>query len=85
MSVPSQGIVLYNETSINGRQFAGRTVYSCDRLQRRLAWRGNDNLKVGEVKKIDDKTIAATIVTKDGSLVRRITFDRKSGRPRTAR
>lgn len=49
------------------------------RLERWLAWRNNPRLKVGEVKEKDDSTIVADIVTKDNSLVRRFTVDRKTG------
>ena len=49
-------------------------------LERRLAWQGNDRLKVGEVSEQDGDTIIAEIVTKDGSLVDRLMFDRHSGR-----
>ena len=48
--------------------------------QRLAAWR-NPNLKVGEVKEKDETTITAEIVTKDGSLVQSMDFDRKTGRP----
>jgi hypothetical protein len=49
-------------------------------FEHRLQRRGNDRLKVGEVKKIDDDTITADIVTVDNSLVRRLRVDRHSGR-----
>ncbi len=39
---------------------------------------GNPNLKVGEVTEQDD-VFAATIVTRDGSLVERLEIDKKSG------
>lgn len=49
-------------------------------FEHRLARRGNTRLKIGEVKKIDDDTITADIVTVDDSLVRRMKIDRHSGR-----
>ena len=54
-------------------------------LERRLDQRGNDRLKVGEVKVKDDNTIIAEIVTVDDSLVQRIEFDRKTGQRRQVR
>jgi len=50
-------------------------------VERHLARWNNPNLKVGEVKAKDDKTISADIVTKDGSLVQHMEFDSKTGRP----
>ena len=49
-------------------------------LEQRLTHMGNDRLKVGEVKATDDKTIVGEIVTKDGSLVMKMQFDRATGR-----
>ncbi|MCW8914988.1 MAG: hypothetical protein OQK24_03940 [Magnetovibrio sp.] len=49
-------------------------------LEQKLKWRGNDRLKVGDVKEIDDKTIIAEIVTVDDSLVRKIQIDKATGR-----
>jgi len=49
-------------------------------LEQRLTHMGNERLKVGEVKETDDKTITAEIVTKDGSLVQKLQFDRATGR-----
>ncbi len=49
-------------------------------FQHRLARRGNKRLKLGAVKKINDDTITADIVTVDESLVRRFSVDRHSGR-----
>ncbi len=54
-------------------------------LEGRLAWRGNDRLKVGKVEEKDEKTIIAEIVTVDDSLVKRVEFDRKTGRHRWIR
>jgi hypothetical protein len=48
-------------------------------LEQRLDHMGNDRLKVGEVKVIDDKTITAEIVTKDNSLVQKMQIDRTTG------
>jgi hypothetical protein len=50
-------------------------------LEQRLAMRQNPNLKVGEVTDKDEYTIAAQIVTKDGSLVQTMEFNKKTGRP----
>ncbi|MEO5338342.1 MAG: hypothetical protein H7841_15850 [Magnetospirillum sp. WYHS-4] len=46
----------------------------------RLAMHNNPNVKLGTVAQKDDKTIVAEIVTKDGSLVRRIEIDKTTGR-----
>ncbi len=54
-------------------------------LEGRLAWRGNDRLKVGKVEEKDEKTIIADIVTVDDSLVKRLAFDRKTGAHRMVR
>jgi len=43
-----------------------------------LAMHGPDTLKVGKVEATDD-AITAEIVTKDGSLVQKIEFDKKTG------
>ena len=48
-------------------------------MQSRLAWRGNDRLKVGKVEATGENTIVAEIVTVDNSLVRRVEFDTKTG------
>ena len=50
-------------------------------LEQRLSMWRNPNLKVGEVVEKDETTITAEIVTKDGSLVQSMDFDRKTGRP----
>jgi|GEM_PF-2986669 len=50
-------------------------------LEKRLAMWNNPNVKVGNVVEKDDNTISAEIVTKDGSLVQNLEFDRKTGRP----
>lgn len=49
------------------------------RIERSLKWHGNERLKVGEVKELDDDTIVAEIVTLDDSLVDRFEVDRHSG------
>jgi hypothetical protein len=49
-------------------------------FEQRMAWRGNPNVKLGEVTEKDDTTIVAEILTKDDSLARRIEIDRKTGR-----
>ncbi len=54
-------------------------------LEGRLAWRGNDRLKVGKVEEKDEKTIIAEIVTVDDSLVKRLEFDSKTGAHRMVR
>ncbi len=48
-------------------------------FEARLAWRGNPNLKLGEVKERDEDTIVADVVTKDDSLVQRYQVDRHTG------
>ena len=48
-------------------------------LEHRLARRGNNQLKLGEVKEQDDDTIIANIVTVDESLVQRLKVDRHTG------
>jgi hypothetical protein len=48
-------------------------------LDRRLAWHGNPRLKLGEVREVDEDTIVAEIVTRDGSLVQKLAIDRRSG------
>lgn len=50
-------------------------------LERRITMWNNPNLKVGAVTEKDENTITAEIVTKDGSLVQSMEFDRKTGRP----
>jgi len=49
-------------------------------LERRLDMWGNQRLKLGEVSEQGEDTIVGEIVTKDGSLVERLVFDRKTGR-----
>jgi hypothetical protein len=49
------------------------------RVERWLAWRGNERLKVGDVKEKDADTITADVVTKDNSLVQRFIVDRHTG------
>jgi hypothetical protein len=49
------------------------------RVERWLTWRGNERLKVGEVKEKDADSITADIVTKDNSLVQRFIVDRHTG------
>ena len=48
-------------------------------MEHRLTWQGNANLKLGKVEEKDDDTIAAEIVTKDGSVVQRLEVDRHTG------
>ncbi len=49
------------------------------RIERSLKWHGNERLKVGEVKELDDGSIVAEIVTLDDSLVDRLKVDRRNG------
>jgi hypothetical protein len=49
------------------------------RIERRLKWHGNERLKIGEVKELDDDTIVAEIVTLDDSLVDRLKVNRHTG------
>ncbi|MBL6959451.1 MAG: DUF5320 domain-containing protein [Rhodospirillales bacterium] len=51
-------------------------------IEGRLAWRGNDRLKVGKVTEADDNKIIAEIVTVDDSLVWKVEVDRKTGQHR---
>ncbi len=48
-------------------------------LEGKMAWRGNPNIKVGEVTSDKDGNIIATIVTKDNSLVDTFKVDPKTG------
>lgn len=49
-------------------------------LERMLAFRGNQRLKVGEIQEKDANTIVADIVTKDkDALVQRFVVDRRTG------
>lgn len=50
-----------------------------DIIEGKLAWRGNENLKVGEVTTDADGQIIAQLVTKDNSLVETLKFDPKTG------
>jgi hypothetical protein len=54
------------------------------RIERGLKWHGNERLKVGEVKELDDDTIVAEIVTLDDSLVERLEVNRRTGSMRRA-
>ena len=47
----------------------------------RLIMKGNEHLKVGQVTEKEDDKFLVQIVTKDNSLVREITIDRKTGMP----
>ena len=63
----------------------GRRIYlSADDIKRivdgQLAWQGLKRLKVGAVKVVNNDTVAADIVTKEGSLAVRFHVDRHSGR-----
>lgn len=50
-----------------------------DIMEGRLAWRGNDNLKVGDVSTDKEGNIIAQIITKDNSLVETFKIDPKTG------
>ena len=49
-------------------------------LKRRLTMWGNERLKLGDVSEQGEDAIVGEIVTKDGSLVERLVFDRQTGR-----
>lgn len=49
------------------------------RLERRLAWYGVDQFKLGDVKEAGRHAIVAEIVARDGSLVRRLEVNRFTG------
>ncbi len=53
-------------------------------LDHRIRMHDNKRLKVGEVKKVDEDTIIADIVTQDDSLVRRYKVDRHTGQMKSA-
>lgn len=46
-----------------------------------LLMRGNDNLKVGAIKTLENGNFSVDIVTKDDSLVKNVEVDKRSGRP----
>jgi len=48
-------------------------------MEGRIAWRGNENLKVGDVTTDKDGNIIAQLVTKDNSLVETFQIDPKTG------
>lgn len=49
-------------------------------VEGKIAWMGNENLKVGKVTTAENGLINAEIVTKDGSLVETFQIDPKSGK-----
>ena len=49
------------------------------KLEKHLTALGNPRLQVGPVTETDDNTVAAEIVTKDGSLVEKLMIDRHTG------
>ena len=51
-------------------------------MQHRLAWNGDQNVKLGKVEEKDGDTIMAEIVTKDGAVVQRVEVDRHTGQMR---
>ena len=53
-------------------------------LEHRLAWHGNERLKVGTVEEKDADTIVAEVVTAEGSVVQRLEIDRHTGWTRPA-
>jgi hypothetical protein len=48
-------------------------------LERRLAWHGNERLKLGAVDEKDYRTVTVEIMTVDDSLVQRLEVDRRTG------
>jgi len=48
-------------------------------MEHRVDWAGSPNLKVGRITEKGTDTIVTEIVTKDGSLVRKIEVDRHTG------
>ncbi|NVK18914.1 MAG: hypothetical protein HWE30_09480 [Methylocystaceae bacterium] len=48
-------------------------------MEGKIAWMGNDNLKVGDVTTNSDGKIIAQLVTKDNSLVETFVVDPKTG------
>ena len=54
-------------------------------VEQRLAWMGNDRLKVGKVEAKGDTAFTAEIVTVDNSLVHRLEIDAKTGFMRPVR
>lgn len=50
-----------------------------DIMEGKLAWRGNENLKVGDVATDEDGNIIAKLVTKDNSLVETFKINPKTG------
>jgi len=54
-------------------------------VQQRLAWMGNDRLKVGKVEAKGDAAFTAEIVTLDNSLVEKLEIDAKTGFMRPVR
>ena len=66
-----------------GRFASGDLKLSTDdiktQLDRWLTWRGNSRLKVGDVKEKDADTIVADVITKDNSLVQRLSVNRHTG------
>lgn len=54
-----------------------------DIIEGRIAWRGED-LKVGKVAEANPGTIVAEVVKPDGSLVRKVEVDAKTGHFRPA-
>lgn len=62
---------------------ANRNLSTADvkrNLERWLAIRGNDRLKVGEIKEADNDSIKATIVTKkENAIVQKFSIDKRTG------
>lgn len=54
-------------------------------VEQRLAWMGNDRLKVGKVEAKGDTSFTAEIVTQDNSLVEKLEIDGKTGFMRPVR
>ena len=55
------------------------------RVERRISRWNSDTVKIGEIAETDKGTITAQIVTNDGTVVRTMEFDKKTGRPVFAR
>lgn len=66
-----------------GRDTPLTTAQVKDIIEGKIAWRGDD-LKVGKVEETNPGTIVAEVVKPDGSVVRKVEVDAKTGRFRPA-
>ncbi len=66
-----------------GRETPLTTTQVKDIIEGKIAWRGDD-LKVGKVEETNPGTIVAEVVKPDGSVVRKVEVDAKTGRFRPA-